>query len=312
MASLYTPDGTKVPLDVLRMLLIFLLARVSSDPHAAAFVAPVKALRTDLNLVAANEQALEEAILLAQALVVVGDRGLDAASVLVKTAIHKGKKVDVTLPRHLLFFGNDSPSTFEKQSLSPQLTAMASWPEFLAKSGDADLVMLVPIVTAAITAGQIAEKTLADALTARDVFRFGGERTKIFDQFNSLCATTYGALKALVHDHPELGLVSGYAESFFQRGPSARPAAPRTLDDAIDEVKTLEEQLEKAKELRDALQREATAHANQVKLAEIAALEAADAKKKAEEAALAAKAAQEAADKLDPTPGGKAKSKKKR
>ncbi len=51
---------------------------------------------------------------------------------------------------------------------------------------------------------------------------------------------------------------------------------------------------------------------SQVKRAEIAALEAADAQKKAEEAALAAKAAQEAADKLDPTPGGQAKSKKKR
>jgi hypothetical protein len=311
MASIYTPDGTKVPLEILRALLIFFLARVSSDPHAAAFVAPIKALRADLNPVAAKEQALEEEIILAQALVVAGDRGLDGASGLVKTAIHKGKKVDVSLPRHKLFFGNDSPSVFEKQSLSPQLTAMGSWPDFLAKSGDPDLVALVPLVTAAIKAGQIAEKALADAVAALDVFRLGGERTRIFEKFNSLCATTYGALKALVHDHPELGLVSGYSESFFHRGPAARPATPATLDDAIAEVKALEAQLVKAMELRDGLQATATAHANQVKLAETAALQAADAQKAADEAALAAKAAQEAADELDPTPGGKSKKKKK-
>ena len=311
MASIYTPDGTKIPLEVLRALLIFLLARVSSDSNATAHAAPVKALRAELNTVAAKELVLEEAVTLAQAKVVAGDRGLDGASGLVKIAIHKGKKVDVTLPRHKLFFGSDSPSVFEKQSLSPQLTAMQSWPDFLAKSEDPDLVALVPTVTEALKVGQAAENALAEAVAARDVFRLGGERAKIFDKFNSLCATTYGALKALVHDHPELSLVSGYAESFFHRGPAARPEAETTLEGANDAVKSLEAQLAKARELRDALQGEAMAHEDRVKIADAARLSAAEAQKKADEAALAAKAAQEAADKLDPTPGGKPKKKKK-
>ena len=307
MASIYTPDGTKVPLEVLRTLLIFLLARLSSDPRAAAFVAPVKALRADWNPVAAKELELEEAVVLAMATVVAADRGLDGVSGLVKIGIHKGKKVDVTLPRHKLFFGTDSPSVFERQRLSPQLIAMQSWPDFLAKSEDQDLVALVPTVTAAIKVGKAAEKALAVAVAARDAFRLGGERNKIFDRFNSLCATTYGALKALVHDHPELGLVSGYAESFFHRGPAARPEAPTTLEGAIAEVKDLEAQLATAKALRDDLQGQATAHADKVKTAEAALLEAADAKKKFDDAELAAKAAVEAANKLDPAPGGKSK-----
>jgi len=310
MASIYTPDGSKVPLEVLRTLLIFLLARLSSDPRAAAFVAAVKALRVDWNPVAAKELELEEAVVIAMAMVVAADRGLDGVSGFVKIGIHKGKKVDVTLPRHKLFFGTDSPSVFERKRLSAQMIAMQNWPDFLAKSEDPDLVALVPPVVAAIKVGEVAEKALTDAVAARAAFQLGGERNKIFDRFNSVCATTYGALKALVHDHPELGLVSGYAESFFHRGPAARPEEPTTLDDAIAEVKSLEAQLVTAKELRDDLQGLATAHADQLKTAEEALLVAAAAKKKSDEAELAAKNAVEAAKKLDPTPGGKSKKKK--
>jgi hypothetical protein len=312
MASIYTPDGTKVSLEVLRNLITFLLARVSSDPHAAPFVAPVKALRNDWNPVAAKELDLEEAITIAQAGATAADRGLDGASGLVKLAIHKGKKPDLTLPLHKLYFGTDSPSVFEKPKLSAQLIAMKTWPALLASAAEPGLVALVATVVSAVNAGTAAEKTLADAVAARDAFRLGGERKKIFDKFNSLCAKTYGALKALVHDHPELGLVSGYAESFFQRGPAARADAPVTLADANVAVKSLTEQLATATAQRDDLQAKETAHAEQLKNAEAARLEADIAKKLSDEAELSAQAAVEAANKLDPTPAGKSKNKKKK
>ena len=44
----------------------------------------------------------------------------------------------------------------------------------------------------------------------------GGDRQKVFDAFNSLCAKAYGGLKSFAHDHPELDLASDYAESFFK------------------------------------------------------------------------------------------------
>jgi hypothetical protein len=311
MASIYTPDGTKVPLEVLRNLITFLLARVSSDPHAASFVASVKALRNDWNPVAAKELELDEAITIAQAGVTAADRGLDGASGLVKIAVHKGRKPDLTLPLHKLYFGTDSPSVFEKPRLAAQLIAMKTWPALLAKAEQPELVGLVATVVSAVNAGTAAEKVLADAEAARDSFRLGGERQKIFDKFNSLCAKTYGALKALVHDHPELGLVSGYAESFFQRGPAARAEAPVTLDDAIAEVKSLQDQLATATKQRDDLQDKETAHAAQLKNAEAAVLEAAALKKKSDEAELSAQAAVQAAKALAPTPAGKSKKNKK-
>lgn len=189
---------------------------------------------------------------------------------------------------------------------------MKTWPALLASAAEPELVALVATVTSAVNAGIAAEKVLADAEAARDAFRLGGERKKIFDKFNSLCAKTYGALKALVHDHPELGLVSGYAESFFQRGPAARAEAPVTLEDAITEVKSLEEQLKAATAQRDDLQAKETAHAAQLKNAEAAVLEAAALKKKSDEAELSAQAAVQAANELDPTPAGKSKKNKKK
>jgi hypothetical protein len=312
MASIYTPDGTKVPLEVLRNLITFLLARVTSDPHAAPFVAPVKALRNDWNPVAAKELSLEEAITIAEAGVTAADRLLDGASGLVKIAIHKGKKPDVTLPLHKLYFGPSTPSMFEKPKLAAQLLAMKTWPSMLAKASEPELVGLVATVTAAVKAGIAAEAALADAIAARDAFRLGGERKKIFDKWNSLCATTYGALKALVHDHPELGLVSGYPESFFQRGPATVTEAPITLEAANAEVKSLQAQLTIATKQRDDLQSKETAHAEQLKTAEAALQEAADLKKKSDDAALKAQAAVKTAEALAPTPAGKSKKTKKK
>jgi hypothetical protein len=307
MASIYTPDGTKVSLEVLRTLITFLLARLTSEPNAAAFVAPVKALRNDWNPVAAKEMDLEETITIAQAGAVFADRQIDAASGLVKNAIHKGKKPDLSLSLHKLYFGSDSPSVFEKPTLAAQLAAMQPWPALLASSAQPELNALVAPVTAAVKAGDAAAKALADANTARDAFRLGGERKKIFDRFNSVCATTHGALKALVHDHPELGLGSGYAESFFHRAPAARAQAPLTLDDANIEVKSLEKKLEEAKKQRDDLQDKETAHTAQLEIAEAALLEAQAAKKKSDDAEQAAKAALEEAQKLNPKPKGKLK-----
>ncbi|MFS8065692.1 MAG: hypothetical protein ACMG6S_04890 [Byssovorax sp.] len=307
MASIYTPDGTKVSLEVLRTLITFLLARLTSEPNAAAFVAPVKALRNDWNPVAAKEMDLEETITIAQAGAVAADRRLNAASALVKNAIHKGKKPDLSLPLHKLYFGSDSPSVFEKPTLAAQLAAMQAWPALLTSAAQPELNALVASVTAAVKEGDVAAKALADANTARDAFRLGGERKKIFDRFNSACATTYGALKALVHDHPELGLASGYAESFFHRAPAARAQPLLTLDEANIEVKSLEKQLEEAKEQRDDLQGKEAAHAAQMKRVEAALLEAQEAKKRSDDADQAAKAAQEEAQKLSPKPKGKPK-----
>lgn len=300
MASIYTPDSGKVSLDDLRTLIVFLFARVSSDPLAAAFVAPVKALRGEWSLVAAKEIEVDEAVTVAQAGAVAADTQLNRASGQVKNAIHKGKKPDLGLPLHKLYFGSASPSVFERPTLAAQLDSMRAWPSLLSTAAQPELTALVTPVTDAVKVGDDAEKTVAAAVATRNNFRLGGERKKIFDQFNSLCATTHGALKALVHDHPELNLDGSYPESFFHRAPTSRGQAALTLDEANSTVQSLEEQLAAAKTQRDELQSQADAHAEQLKTAEGALVAAQAAKKKADDAEQAALAALAAAEKLAP------------
>ncbi len=277
-----------VSLDVLRASWRFALARIKSDPNAAAYVADFTAFGSTWVAVDQKELAYEDAVAAADAAVVAADEAIDALVDKVSAAIFAGKKVAASQPLAQLYFGSLSPSKFKRPILGTELQNVQSWPAHLAAAPQPALQALAAPTTAAVSAGNAAAKAFSDALAARDSFRLGGDRQKAFDAFNSLCAKAYGGLKAFAHDHPELELPSTYAESFFKG--SAGPTHGKTVaETAAAQAKAAKAQAKHDAALKAAAAKAAALQDREAKKA--AAKAAAQAARAAAAAARAAKAA---------------------
>lgn len=213
---------------------------------------------------------------------------------LVSATIHGAKKPSVDHPLHKLFLGSQTATEFKKPILGTELEKCQGWPKSLADAGQPTLVALAPQATATMKTANAAASTLDHALTARATFRLGGARQQAFDTFNSLCAKAYGGLKSFVHDHPELGLPSGYAESFF-KGSARSPhdkSVTQTGDAAMKaQLKASTAQAKHDAALKIAAAKQAAAQDQQQKQAAAKAAKqvAKDAAKAAKDAVAAAK-----------------------
>lgn len=269
----------------------FLLVRIMNEPLAAALVAPLQAFGPQLDAVMKKEQDLEDDMTKADAAAVAVDRVLDGLSDQVSVVIHGGKKVDTSLPQHKLYYGKKTPARAIVPVLGSQLKMMIAWPQELDQSTVPALKVLAPPVKQAVADGVDAEKVIADAATANRKFRLDGERRQLFDAYNSLAATTYGALKAIVHDHPELALGLDWADSFFRRRQRSR--APSTVAQADALWKSAQKAADAAKKVLDDLV-QAEKDAEQAEADEAAAQAELDAaKKESDEAAAKQKAAED-------------------
>jgi chemotaxis protein histidine kinase CheA len=285
-------------LAVLRSHWRFALARLKSDPNAAPFVAEFTAFDPVLATAAQTELTLDDGVTDAEALVIAADGGVPGLDVLVNlvvVAIHGAKKPDIQNPLHQLYLGSQNATEFKKPILGTELEKCQTWPQKLAAATQPALVALAPQATDILKTANDAAKTLKDAIAARESFRLGGARQQAFDAFNSMCAKAYGALKSFVHDHPELGLPTGYAESFFKG--SARSPHDKSVSVTADlaakaQAKAAKAQAKADAALKTAADKAAAAadHAEKVAAAKAA-------KKTAKDAAKAAKAATDAAKK---------------
>jgi len=282
MAGIQVLDPEDESLDTLRDAWSFACARVASDPHAAPFLSAFIAFGPQWDTVKQKENALRDGITKAEATAVSADHVLNGLLERVSAAIHRGKRVDTSLPQHRLYFGNEAPSIVKRPTLGAQLERMRSWPALLAKETEPELNGLHAAVSAGVTAGNEAEAALEQAEVANNQFRLGGERTQLFDAWNSLAATAYGGLKAFAHDHPELRLSAEYAESFFRHASKAK--GPKTVQEAAVRVEKLEKELEKARRLHADLLAEQAAAVDAQQLRERAKKAEADAKKTTKEA----------------------------
>jgi len=282
-----------VSLDVLRANWRFALARIKSDPNAAAYVADFTAFGPTWVAVDQKELAYEDAVAAADATVVAADEAIDALVDKVSVAIFAGKKVAASPALAQLYFGSQTPSKFKRPVLGTELQNVQGWPALLAAAPQPALQALAVPVTAAVNAGNAAAKAFSDALVARDGFRLGGgDRQKAFDAFNSLCARAYGGLKAFAHDHPDLDLPSTYAESFFKGSAGVthgKTVAQTAAAAASAQAKAAKAQAKHDAALKAAAAKEAALKDKQTKVA--AAKAAAAAAKTAAAAARAAKAA---------------------
>lgn len=275
-----------------------------SVPLAAALLPPVTSFKGQLKKVAEEDVVLGDALLEARAKAFSVDLDLNGLLDQVTAAVHGGKKPDLYLPLHQLYFGGAvAPSEAKRPILGTQLDVMRSWPGLLGKATQPALVALAQSVTDGVAAAESATAAVAAAQANLDKFRLDGNGRKLFDSYNALAATTFGALKTLVHDHPELKLGSDWAESFFLH--ETRSAVPTTVGQAEESLKKARNELAAAEqrvaaaEQRLAQMREkqaaneaAAAAASQAKAAVASAKkETAAAKQKEKEAIEAAKKA---------------------
>lgn len=287
-------DPDDESLFTLREYWLYTFVRLQSEPLAAPLVQPFADFDPKWEATASTERKLRDAVIRAEANAVAADRVCNGLLDQVSAAIHGGKQPDVTSPLHQLYFGSETPSAARRPILGSQLEMMRKWPGLLSQATQPELAALAAPVTAAVTAGDQAEAALAEARASNAKFRLDGERRQLFDAYNGLVATTYGALKGIAHDHPELRLPADWADSFFRREPRAQGPATVAQADAL--VKKLQDQLAAAEERKAALVAETKAAeeaATAAAAAEAALAEAkratAEAKRKEKEAAQAAK-----------------------
>lgn len=285
-------------LAVLRSHWRFALSRFKSDPNAAPFVAEFTAFGPVLAAAAQTELDLEDGVSDAEALVSTADAGLgglDSLVDLVVVAIHGTKKQNTENALHQLYLGSQNATEFKKPILGTELEKCQGWPKALGDAVQPSLSALAPQAITTLKVANDAAKGLQDALTARASFRLGGARQQAFDAFNSMCAKAYGGLKSFVHDHQELALPTGYAESFFKgsaRSPHDKSVTETAAEAAKAQAKAAKAQAKADAALKAAADKAAAAadHAQKQEAAKAA-------KKTAKDAAKAAKVAAEAAKK---------------
>jgi hypothetical protein len=307
MTALATADYVNESLDDLRTRVTYALARAQNDANATTYVATLTTLRTDIKTGSSTEDDLDDNITIAKAGVYAADLGLDAIAEQVSKVINQGNKADPSLPQAKLYFGADTPSKFERPVLGAQLARMHPWPALLAASAVTGLPALAAPATAAVQAGDAAALAFTNAKTARSTFMLGGGKKALFDRWNALAATMFGALGALVHAQPQLNLGSDYAASFFLRGPVAKSQLPETASEAALAVAAKKDELAALEKHQATLAATDLARETEMKKAEAAILTAETTKKAADEAKVAAKDAVKAAEKLKPRKPGKPK-----
>jgi hypothetical protein len=298
MAGISTADDQNESLDTLRSRYRYAHARLKSDPNGAPYVADFAAFGAEWALASQKEADKEDAIIDAEAAAVSADAALDRLVRRVSSAIFGGKKVNASLPLATVYFGGSAPSDFMRPVLGKQLSGMSTWPALLSQATQPSLRALAPEASV-VPVADAAAKALSTAIADRDLFRDGGERKRLFDHFNALCAKAYGGLKALEHSHPELELPPGYAESFFMQGPSPS-AQPTTVAAADALIKRLEQKLGKATMVKAALVQKDSARKAEALAHEQALSNKARAKQLKDEAEKALRDADEAAKKTKP------------
>lgn len=246
MPGLPTLKPETTTLQTLRKHWIFLLVRVQSEPLAASFAAPLVAFGPQWDTVAKQATTLSDALYQARASAIFAGDVLNQLAAQVSAAIHEGKKADVSLPLHQLYFGSSTVSQTERPSLGTQLSSMRPWPGLLAIATQPELLALAPLVTEGVAVADVVETHREAAQSNEDKFELDGELRQLFDDYNALAATTFEGLKAIVHDQPELKLGGDWAESFFLHESRAQVAT--TLAQATAEVKKLQDDLAAAQQ----------------------------------------------------------------
>lgn len=284
-----TPD--KDSIDEVRGGALFLKVRVQAEPLAAGLIPPIDAFMGRVKSVRDHAEAIDDAIVGAEAGIVAKDVTLDFLVNKVSAGTHEGGRVDPTHPTHQLFFGNATPSEFRKPVLAGELAAMVPWPGLLAAASSKDLQALAAPVAEAVSAGQAAEAALQTAQTDKRKFELDGALGELFNGYNALAAEVYAGLTKIATAN---GYSAAWVSSFFQHDSTSYD----TVAEATKRVASAEKALSKAQAKLAEAQTAASNKAKRKSDKLAANATAAAAKQVADEAAKKAKEAEAAAKKL--------------
>ncbi len=230
--------------DELRHSDVMTTAYTITAPLSASFAA----LRTQVRERKAEESALVDASLLARAFVLSADDDLNVLVDDTKNAVLAFVNNDYQAALYKQLFGGHSPSELKRPLLGAQLATMRLWVGPLEATGNAALMAIATRLVAAILKADEAEKKIALAQQALDVFKAGPAKQCI-DACNALRKLTYGKIGELAHGNA--ALPNDFADRFFMTQGGSRAPTMAEITQAIErgkaKVQRLETQLEAMK-----------------------------------------------------------------
>lgn len=243
----------KLPLAKLRMYTRYTLLKLRLHTWAKTLGTKLQLLqKEEVDPAIANEQKLLDAVADAETVVDIADYELNVlarrAEVLTRNYLGPLRtEVRTTL------FGEQSISEFVRPLMGSQLTAMRTWPKYLATLAVTPLKDLGPSVEAALKAADDAIKALTDAETSLAAFR-SGAHVQLIKQTNLLFHDIWA--EAVRHTK-ETG--EDVREGLFLTTRRRRP--PLTLVRARAELAAREEEVQEARTALAELEAEAQAEA---------------------------------------------------
>jgi hypothetical protein len=295
--GILTLDPDQHSLETLRKHTSKTYARLVSEGVKTAHLVPrYAAFLAKVDTYVQRETALEDGEALADAGAIAADTELNKGMEDVAHAIHGGKRVDPSLPKHQDYFDRLTVAEAKKPVLGTQLERMEGWYEKLKQEPLPALQTLCDAIADAVKVGIGQRQTVKDSRAASTKYRLY-DRRELFAEYNAMAATTLGDLTAFAESHPELRLPSDWPVSCYLH--LSRNVGPQSLEEVdqllelararVAELETKRLELEKKGQDSALAQSEATRTADAAVKAERTEQDSKKARKVAERAAKDAK-----------------------
>lgn len=259
-------------------------SEVNLKAHAltGALAGPFTALRIELKKQASDESELIDKKLLAQAMALSADDDLNQLVDDTKNGVLAAFGNDYQAPLYKQLFSGQSPSELKRPLLGTQLATMRLWVGPLNAAGITELSAIATRLSAAILKADEAEKQIALAQQALDVFQ-AGQRATFINECNASRKLTFGKLGEIIHGHPELP--NDFSDRFFKSNGGSRAPTIAEMTQSIarlraklerqeaqlETMKTKAALQEKARQEAELAERKAKLDAAQKRAAEAAA-----------------------------------------
>ena len=201
----------------------------------AALAQPFTTLRSGLQKQAADESIFVDHVLLARAMALSADDDLNQLVDDTKNGVLAAFGNDFQGALYKQLFSGQSPSELKRPLLGTQLATMRLWVGPLGAAGIAELSAIANRLSASILKADEAEKQMALAQQALDVFHTG-PRTSFINECNAARKLAAGKIGELVHNHPELP--KDFADRFFRINGGSRAPSMAELTQSIARLRT--------------------------------------------------------------------------